>query len=195
MAITIFTVNNTSKQIQNFDMNWLPYWIYAYEKWSHMIDFHLIFFPDHQYPSLATQMIFLSSLEQYFLINYATNTLRPRQNGRHFPDDIFKCIFLNENVWIAINISPKFVLKGQLNNISTLVQTMAWCRPGDTPLSEPLMASLLTRICVTRPQVNRNCLTDESRHPAVSDIWGPIQSIYVIKPEGTHHGRVHLSVW
>ena len=26
------------------------------------------------------------------------NTLRPRQNGRHFPDDIFKWIFLNENV-------------------------------------------------------------------------------------------------
>ena len=26
------------------------------------------------------------------------NTLRPRQNGRHFPGDIFKCIFLNENV-------------------------------------------------------------------------------------------------
>ena len=27
-------------------------------------------------------------------------TLRPRQNGRHFADDVFKCIFLNENVWI-----------------------------------------------------------------------------------------------
>ena len=26
------------------------------------------------------------------------NTLRPRQNSRHFPDDIFKCIFLNGNV-------------------------------------------------------------------------------------------------
>ena len=26
------------------------------------------------------------------------NTLRPRQDGRHFPDDIFKCVFLNENV-------------------------------------------------------------------------------------------------
>ena len=25
------------------------------------------------------------------------NTLRPRQNGRHFADDICKCIFLNEN--------------------------------------------------------------------------------------------------
>ena len=29
------------------------------------------------------------------------NTLRPRQNGQHFPDDIFKCIFLNENVLIS----------------------------------------------------------------------------------------------
>ena len=26
------------------------------------------------------------------------NSLRPRQNGRHFADDIFKCIFLNEIV-------------------------------------------------------------------------------------------------
>ena len=29
---------------------------------------------------------------------------------------------------------------------------MAWCRPSDKPLSEPMMASLLTHICVTRPQ-------------------------------------------
>ena len=28
----------------------------------------------------------------------AINTLRPGQNGRHFADDILKCIFLNENV-------------------------------------------------------------------------------------------------
>ena len=40
------------------------------------------------------------------------NTLRPRQNCRHFADDIFKCIFLNENVWISIQISLKFVRKG-----------------------------------------------------------------------------------
>ena len=63
------------------------------------------------------------------------NTLRPRQNGRHFTDDIFKCIFLNENVWIPIEISLKFVLKGLINNIAVLVQIMAWCRPGDKPLS------------------------------------------------------------
>ena len=80
------------------------------------------------------------------------NTLRPRQNGRHFPDDIFKWIFLNENVWITINISLKLVLRGPIKNIPTLVQVMAWRRPGDKPLSEPMMVRLPTHICVTRPQ-------------------------------------------
>ena len=80
------------------------------------------------------------------------NTLRPRQKGRHFPDDIFKSIFLNENVWISINISLKFVRKGLINNIPALVQIMAWRRPGDKPLSEPMMFSLPTHICVNRPQ-------------------------------------------
>ena len=27
---------------------------------------------------------------------FVVNTLRPRQNCRHFTDNIFKCIFLNE---------------------------------------------------------------------------------------------------
>ena len=80
------------------------------------------------------------------------NTLRPRPNGRHFIDDIFKWIFLEENVWISINISLKFVPRGPINNIPTLVQIMAWRQPGDKPLSEPMMVSLLTHICVTRPQ-------------------------------------------
>ena len=80
------------------------------------------------------------------------NTLRPRQNGHHFPDDILKWIFLNENVWILINISLKFVLRGPINNIPALVQIMAWHWPGDKPLSEPIMVRLPTHICVTRPQ-------------------------------------------
>ena len=80
------------------------------------------------------------------------NTLRPRQNGRHFADDIFKCIFLNENVWIPIKISVKFVPKGPVNITPALVQIMAWRRPGAKPLSEPMMVSLTMHICVTRPQ-------------------------------------------
>ena len=82
----------------------------------------------------------------------AINTLRPIQNGRHFADDIFKCIFLNENARISLNISLKFVPKVRINNIPALVQTMAWRRPSDKPLSEPMMDNLLTHICVTRPQ-------------------------------------------
>ena len=80
------------------------------------------------------------------------NTLRPRQNGRHFADDTFNRIFVNENVRIFIKFSLKFVPKGPINNIPTLVQIMAWRRPGDKPLSEPVMVSLLTHIRVTRPQ-------------------------------------------
>ena len=80
------------------------------------------------------------------------NTLRPRRNEQHFADDIFKRIFFNENVWIPIEISLKFVPKGPINNIPALVQIMAWRRSGDKPLSEPMMVSLTTHICITRPQ-------------------------------------------
>ena len=80
------------------------------------------------------------------------NTLRLRQNGCHFADNIFKCIFLNENVWISIKMSLKFVPKGLINNIPALVQIMAWRRPGDKPLSEAMMVNLPKHICVSRPQ-------------------------------------------
>ena len=79
-------------------------------------------------------------------------TLRPRQNDRRFAGDTFKRIFLTENVIISIKIPLKFVPKGQFNNIPALVQIMAWCRPGDKPLSESMMVRLPTYICVTRPQ-------------------------------------------
>ena len=65
---------------------------------------------------------------------------------------MFKCIFLNENVWIPIEISLKFVPKDSIDNNPALFQTMAWRRPGDKPLFEPMMVRLPTHICVTRPQ-------------------------------------------
>ena len=54
--------------------------------------------------------------------------------------------------WISTNISLKFVPMGPINHIPALVQIMAWRRPGDKPLSEPMTISLPTHICVTRPQ-------------------------------------------
>ena len=61
------------------------------------------------------------------------------QNGGHFTDDIVKRIFWDENVWISLNISLKFVRKVPISNIQTLAQIMAWRRPGDKPLSEPMI--------------------------------------------------------
>ena len=81
------------------------------------------------------------------------NTLRPRQNGRHFADDTFKHIFLNENVRIAIKMSLMFVPKGPFHNNSALVQIMAWRRPGDKPLSEPMMVRSLMLKMVTNQEI------------------------------------------
>ena len=87
---------------------------------------------------------------------FIVNILRPRQNGRHFPDDIFSW---KENVSISFKISLKVVPKGRINNITALVRIMAWRRPGDKSLSEPMMVNLLTHICVTRPQWVNNYRT------------------------------------
>ena len=64
------------------------------------------------------------------------NTLRPRQNGRRFPDDIFKYIFLNENVWISLKISLKCIPKVRINNIPALFHIMACRLAGANPLSD-----------------------------------------------------------
>ena len=45
----------------------------------------------------------------------------------------------------------------QISNIPALIQIMAWRRPGDKPLSEPMMVRLPTHICVTRPQWVNHC--------------------------------------
>ena len=98
------------------------------------------------------------------------NTLRPRQNGRRFADDVFKYIFLNENVRILIKISLKFIPKSPINNIPALIQIMAWGRSGDKPLSEPMTVSLMTHICVTRPQWDNRCAYDRLNYYSVNGL-------------------------
>ena len=84
---------------------------------------------------------------------HACQHIEAETNGHCFADNIFKCIFLNENAWISIQISLKFVPWGPINNIPTLVQIMDWqAWPGDKLLCKPMMVNLLTHICVTWPQ-------------------------------------------
>ena len=54
--------------------------------------------------------------------------------------NICKRIFLNENFYISIKISQKFLPKDPVENIPALVQIMAWHWAGDKALFEPIMA-------------------------------------------------------
>ena len=106
------------------------------------------------------------------------NTLRLRQNGHHFPDDIFNCIFLDENVWISIKIRWSLFL----NNIPALVQAMASRWPGDRPLSELMMVSLLMHICVTQPQFSLDMNAYVAPCPIITILlthWGRVTHICV----------------
>ena len=63
----------------------------------------------------------------------------PGQNGHHYADNIFKCIFWNE---IAMQISLKFVPKGAFHSKLTLVQVMAWHQTDDKPLIELMLTQV-----------------------------------------------------
>ena len=91
--------------------------------------------------------IYQKCQDSEFSLLVTLNLSPPGQNGRHFADDIFHRIFFNENARISIKISLKFVHKGPIHNIPALVQIMAWRRPGDKPLSEPML-NQFTNACV-----------------------------------------------
>ena len=69
------------------------------------------------------------------------NSFPPGHNGRHFTDEIFKCIFSKEKFCILIQISLKFVPKIPIDNNSALVQIMV-CHLFD---AKPLSESMLTQ--------------------------------------------------
>ena len=93
-------------------------------------------------------------------LHIKAETKWPPSTRRHF-----QMHFL-DNILISIKISMKFVRNGQIKNIPALVQIMTWRRPGDKPLSEPMMAILLTHRCVTRPQrINMSAIF------TISHIW------------------------
>ena len=58
-------------------------------------------------------------------------------------DSIFKCIFLNENDRIQIQISLKYVPRSPIDHKPALVQVMAWRRTGDKPLLGPIMTQFI----------------------------------------------------
>ena len=89
----------------------------------------------------------------------------------------FQCIFLNENVWVLNTIWLKFVLKGSIDNNTALVQIMACRQPGGKPLSEPMMFSLLTHICITQLQRVNSLWPFLHPAPMATNIDAPVKKM------------------
>ena len=81
----------------------------------------------------------LKPMSLYQPVITGVNSSPPGQNGRHFADGIFKCIFMNEKFCILIKISLKLVPNDLIDNKTALIQVMAWRRAGDKPLPEPML--------------------------------------------------------
>ena len=129
------------------------------------------------------------------------NSSFPGQTGRHLVDAIFKCIFFNGKFWIVNTHPPKFVLMDPINNNPPLAQIMAWRRPGDKPLSEPVIVNLLTPLCVnelntkiqwyqgmktTKLYLTGRIFRDGGRHFCISrDIW--LNTILVTRRSRDNH--------
>ena len=147
MAVDIQQAGSGQIVFDSLPLHSILIYIVAWER-KHRLSKKKKIWAEISYNLISQKILYI----QFYRLSDCFNTLRPRQNGCHFADDIFKCIFLNENVWIPIKISLKFVPKGPINNIPALVLIMAWGRPGNKPLSGPMMVRLLTHICITRPQ-------------------------------------------
>ena len=116
------------------------------------------------------------------LLDSTFNTLRPKLKDRNFANYIFKCIFLNENCCIVIAISLKYVLRGPIINMLTMVQIMVWRRRGDKPLSEPKKAQFTEAYMrpITRPKWVNPCNCDP-----MNNIYRNIVSANAQAPAGT----------
>ena len=99
-------------------------------------------------PHFRSSIVEATRRRNRFTQHVEAETKWPPCRRRHF-----QMHFLEWNVWNSIYIIPKFVPTCRTNNIPQhLVQIKAWWRLGDKSLFEPMMVSLPTHICVTRPQ-------------------------------------------
>ena len=66
-----------------------------------------------------------------------TKLISPGQNGRHFADDIFRCIFMNESFIFCLKFHWSLFLRVQMTI------TQHWFRFGAKPLSELMLTQFI----------------------------------------------------
>ena len=80
----------------------------------------------------------------FFRFDLNIKSSPPGQNDRHFADDIFIGILVNEKFgFFLLKIHWSFVTKCPIENNPALVQITAWRRIGDKPLSEPMLTRFI----------------------------------------------------
>ena len=99
------------------------------------------------------------------------NSCPPGQNGRHFADDISKCIFMNEKFCILIRISQKFVPKSPIDYIPALVQIMAWRRLATSHYLIQCWIWLLTRPVIRTFNVFFELVNKQSSYQWFDTLW------------------------
>ena len=121
---------------------------------------------------------------RWVTIHVQFNSSPPRQFGGKIADDIFKRIFVNENDWMSIKISLKFIHEGPIDNKSVLVQVMAWRRQATSHYLNQCWPSFLTHICGTRGRwVNHGDAMPRKRFPHYLPfvrgiIWWTVDSLH-----------------
>ena len=81
---------------------------------------YIVWHTQHWYSSIGYHGTHCREKQPQYKCSFLNSSL-PGRNGRHFADDIFRCIFVNEQLYILIKISLKFVPKGPLDNNPALV--------------------------------------------------------------------------
>ena len=107
---------------------------------------HGIYFPitvNCDVENVSNGVIRMAKNQQEFPNNISGfNSSLPEQNGCHFADVIFKCIYKDDN-WILIQIPLQFVPNNPIDNKRALVQIMAWRRTGDKPVFETMLTQFI----------------------------------------------------
>ena len=80
---------------------------------------------------------------------FIIHTLRPRQHGYQFADDIFKINFL---AWKLYSNSQELVSKYPINNKPAMVQTLVWRQLMTSHDLNQWWPNLWTHLCITWPQ-------------------------------------------
>ena len=126
-------------------------WVYGY------MNIHIYM---HLHIPFTIHLSVCDALHYVCFIDYIrsiVNTARPRRNRRLFPDDILIAFSWTKMFKLRLIFYWSLFPEGPINEFTALVQIMVCRRPGEKPLSEPWMVSLLTHICVAQPQWVKSC--------------------------------------